>query len=642
MAQLFQGITVQGLYSDVTGNALFGTVGSAAPTEALAMGGSDGTNIRLLSVDATGKVNVNASIAPPSDTIATGTLTNPADTVVVATTGTSALMVNVALSAAITAGSILFEVSLDGTNYIPAALFPVFPDGSPAVSSVTTAGQWQIPVGGVQKFRTRAAAGFAGGPATITLTAGQGQYSVVALSDNAANFLATVSQGTANWTTNTTQVGGAAISLGQKTSAASFPVVIASDQAVFPVNIEASGTALTATGSSLNVNVTDTVTVTGTVAVTQSTSPWVVAGNKTNNNAAPNGSNVGALVALANAAAPTDTEGFAVLLSVDLAGNLRTKDIADGAAGAAAPAQTTQVGGSDGTNLRALLTSTTGQLHVIADSGSTTVVTGTVAVTQSTSPWVVSGTVTANAGTGTFSVAGTLTNNNAAPAANNVGVLSALANAANPTFTEGDQTLVSVDLSGHQRTVDKADGATGAAAPATAIQSAGQDSAGNLQALRVSTNRTQVTIPADEALAASLSWFSFDTGAVQISSANPAVTPIISVETNSASVVFLIRGISVTTNGTLTFVKLIKNGTLTGSTFTGTEGNMKTDTAATAISGGTVVWSGYVGSGVLNPQLLQAAADGTPGDKFTIVVTSLSGTTKVSASIQWSESAAAL
>lgn len=65
--------------------------------------------------------------------------------------------------------------------------------------------------------------------------------------------------------------------------------------------------------------------------------------------------------------------------------------------------------------------------HVITDSGSTTVVTGTV------------------------TVAGNLTNNNAAPAATEVGVLPARANAANPTWTEGDQVLESVDLSGNQR-----------------------------------------------------------------------------------------------------------------------------------------------------------------------------------------------
>jgi hypothetical protein len=52
--------------------------------------------------------------------------------------------------------------------------------------------------------------------------------------------------------------------------------------------------------------------------------PCVVVGTKTNNNAAPGATNVGALVALANAAAPTNTEGDEVLLSTDLAGNLRT------------------------------------------------------------------------------------------------------------------------------------------------------------------------------------------------------------------------------------------------------------------------------------------------------------------------------
>lgn len=63
----------------------------------------------------------------------------------------------------------------------------------------------------------------------------------------------------------------------------------------------------------------------------------------------------------------------------------------------------------------------------------------------------VSGTVTANAGTGTFTVAGGKTNNNAAPGATNVGSLTAIANAAQPTNTEGNQTLISQDLKGNQR-----------------------------------------------------------------------------------------------------------------------------------------------------------------------------------------------
>ena len=52
---------------------------------------------------------------------------------------------------------------------------------------------------------------------------------------------------------------------------------------------------------------------------------------------------------------------------------------------------------------------------------------------------------------GTATVIGTLTNNNAAPAATNIGALTTLANAADPTITEGNQALISVDLKGYQR-----------------------------------------------------------------------------------------------------------------------------------------------------------------------------------------------
>jgi hypothetical protein len=52
-----------------------------------------------------------------------------------------------------------------------------------------------------------------------------------------------------------------------------------------------------------------------------------VSGAKTNNAAAPGATNVGALVAIANAAAPTYSEGNEVLLSTDLAGLLRTTNV---------------------------------------------------------------------------------------------------------------------------------------------------------------------------------------------------------------------------------------------------------------------------------------------------------------------------
>jgi len=50
-----------------------------------------------------------------------------------------------------------------------------------------------------------------------------------------------------------------------------------------------------------------------------------VAGAKSNNAVAPGATNIGTLPAVANAAAPTDTETFQTTLSVDLAGTLRTE-----------------------------------------------------------------------------------------------------------------------------------------------------------------------------------------------------------------------------------------------------------------------------------------------------------------------------
>jgi hypothetical protein len=135
------------------------------------------------------------------------------------------------------------------------------------------------------------------------------------------------------------------------------------------------------------------------------------------------------------------------------------------AAGAAIPAGTNVIG------------------HVITDSSSTTSVTGTVTISgnktgnagvpdgtnlgvlpsianASAPTWIegdqvllsqdLSGNLRSTV-TNVVSIFGTKTNNAAAPTATNLGVLSALANAANPAWTEGNLVLESVDLSGHQR-----------------------------------------------------------------------------------------------------------------------------------------------------------------------------------------------
>jgi hypothetical protein len=65
---------------------------------------------------------------------------------------------------------------------------------------------------------------------------------------------------------------------------------------------------------------------------------------------------------------------------------------------------------------------------------------------------IAAGTVIANI-SGPLTVSGTLSSNTAAPIADNVGVLPAVANQVAPVNKEGDQVLLSTDLSGALRTV---------------------------------------------------------------------------------------------------------------------------------------------------------------------------------------------
>src|SRR5271154_2181713 len=178
--------------------------------------------------------------------------------------------------------------------------------------------------------------------------------------------------------------------------------------------------AVTQSTSPWVVSLTST-TITGTVAVTQSTSPWVVSGNLTHNNAAPAANNVGVLPAVASTAAPTYTTGDQVLLSTDLAGNLRVTF-------AAASEQNVNLNQWAGTNLGTPTAYGTSPGAVVAGSVNafvtntvattlaSTTITGTVAVTQSTSPWVDNLTQVAGVALGATGVAAFGT----APAAANV------------------------------------------------------------------------------------------------------------------------------------------------------------------------------------------------------------------------------
>lgn len=207
------------------------------------------------------------------------------------------------------------------------------------------------------------------------------------------------------------------------------------------VNIhDSAGNNLNSTGTSLNVNVTNTVPVTGPLTDTQlRASPVPISGTVT--------ANLGTVDGLALDA--TLTNGTQKAQVVDGSGNVwgpRTGvggvnyfpviNLEAASNGSAVALRTLQIGGSDGTNLRNISTDTTGKLNInnisgtislptgastaalqtqpgvdigdvtvnnaagasavnIQDGGNSITVDGSVAVTQSTSPWVVSGTVAA-------------------------------------------------------------------------------------------------------------------------------------------------------------------------------------------------------------------------------------------------------
>jgi hypothetical protein len=114
---------------------------------------------------------------------------------------------------------------------------------------------------------------------------------------------------------------------------------------------------------------------------------------------------------------------------------------------------------TDGTDL-ALVTAA-GEVNVLAtaqpgvDIGDVTVNNGSgasaVNIQDGGNTITVDGTVTVNQGGAPWTVTGTKTNNSTAPGATNIGTLPAVATAAAPSYTEGNQVAVSTDLAGAAR-----------------------------------------------------------------------------------------------------------------------------------------------------------------------------------------------
>lgn len=182
-----------------------------------------------------------------------------------------------------------------------------------------------------------------------------GQDEYLFSTNHALEVTVTGSTGTSN--VNLTQVGGSNIALGQTTMSASLPVTLASNQSALPVTLAST-------------------TITGTVAVTQSTSPWVVSNSGTFatqlTGATNNINNISGTISLPTGASTSalQTTGNTSLSSIDT----KTPALGQALAAASVPVVLTASQLTTLTPLSSVtVTQATGtNLHTVVDSGSIT------------------------------------------------------------------------------------------------------------------------------------------------------------------------------------------------------------------------------------------------------------------------------
>lgn len=161
-------------------------------------------------------------------------------------------------------------------------------------------------------------------------------------------------QTTAN--SSLSSIDGKLNSLGQKAMTASVPVVISSDQSAVPAS--QSGT--------WNIN-----NVSGTVSLPTGASTEASLAKLTLTQGSTTSGQSGPLMqAAVTSATPSYTTSQTNPLSLDTNGNLRVTNRSAGTAGSAVPDRVLQVGGSDGTNLRALATDTSGNIRNVGNVAS--------------------------------------------------------------------------------------------------------------------------------------------------------------------------------------------------------------------------------------------------------------------------------
>ena len=172
-----------------------GATGSAAPVEALLVGGTDGTSLRALSTTSTGILNTAAPIQTTS-----GTLTGLASVVTLNLLSTGAINIDVSGSGFV--GTITVVENTPSS----ARQLGLFALNSSAIqSTITTNGTYRVVGVPVAPSISVQFSSYTSGSATITIYASQATYIVQPYSSNASNVLVTsyLNDGSGNALTST-------------------------------------------------------------------------------------------------------------------------------------------------------------------------------------------------------------------------------------------------------------------------------------------------------------------------------------------------------------------------------------------------------------------------------------------------------
>ena len=369
------------LYSP-TGAAVFGTAGSPGPAVLTIQGISGGQAIpvTLSQTDRTG----------------TGTITST-QTIQVNSQGSASTGIVIT---GVWTGTIVFEASVDGTNF--AAVNAVVPTTGAVVTSTTANGNWEVASGGYQLVRVRGNT-VATGTATATLDSGAGTQVVEigAPIPTGTNTIGAVNQGTSaslanGWATRITDGtnGPAAVKAASTAAVAADPALVV---AISPNNsLSITSADITATGAlgSGGANVVITHPGLGSVGFQLAAGtfvgtiiPQVSFDGGTTWNASYFADPVTIAVTASLVFGASNTATAKTIIQAGGAGmtrvfvsaytsgtanaTVRASDMEDqyevygGPGGVAVPPAMIQIGGSDGTLLRALSTDTSGRQLVV-------------------------------------------------------------------------------------------------------------------------------------------------------------------------------------------------------------------------------------------------------------------------------------